>query len=954
MANPLLEVQKYGQSIWYDNIRRGLITSGELAEMVERDGLLGVTSNPAIFEKAIAGSSDYDQPLKALVAEGAETAQDVYERLAVQDIQLAADVLYPVYIRTRGRDGYVSLEVSPYLAQDTRGTVEEARRLHGAVRRDNVLIKVPATPAGLPAIRQLIGEGISVNVTLLFDVDVYEQVADAYMAGLEAYGGKGGDVGKVASVASFFVSRVDTLIDARLEKLLDDTTDPQRRKKLKALVGKVALANARLAYARYRDLLATERWKKLADQQAMPQRLLWASTGTKNPKYPRTLYVDELIGPDTVNTVPAETYAAFRQSGKVRPSLTENWAENLDHAREIVGQLAEVGISLKEAAQTLLDDGIAKFTEPFDKLLAAVEKKRQAQLGDALDSQRFALGEHADAVEQALADWRVGGKVRRLWAGDASLWTGTDESRWLAWLHAPEVQLEHGEHFAALAAEVREAGFRQVVVLGMGGSARCPEVLARLFGPAAGQPQMLVLDSVVPAQVKAFAAGVDPAKALFLVSSKSGGTVETNALLAFFFDRVKQAVGAEMAGGHFIAITDPKTRLHARAKAERFRHIFFGWPGSPGRFSALSNLGMVPATLLGLDVRRLLAGASVMSHSCASCVPPEMNPGVRLGVALGALAEAGRDKATLVLSPALASLGPWLEQLFSESTGKDGKGVVVIDGEPLGPPEVYGGDRVFVQVKLAGEGAADGALERLERAGHPVIRIGLAEKMDLGQELFRWQLATAAAGAVLDVNPFSMPDVEAAKVAARARTDDYQARGQLPPPTPLVEEGGIAVFADARNADALLTAAGGKKSVEALVRAHTGRVRPGDYFAINAFVESSPAVHRALSELRLRVRDVRRAATMLGYSPGLLHSTGQLHKGGPDTGVFLQLTADDAEDVAIPGVKYTLGVLNRAQALGDFEVLSQRGRRLLRVHLGKDVAAGLARLQEVVSRAIRV
>jgi hypothetical protein len=437
------------------------------------------------------------------------------------------------------------------------------------------------------------------------------------------------------------------------------------------------------------------------------------------------------------------------------------------------------------------------------------------------------------------------------------------------------------------------------------------------------------------------------------------------ALFAWFLDRVRAAVGSEKAGLHFIAITDPRTRLHARAKAEHFRHIFFGWPSSPGRFSALSNLGMVPATLLGMDVKRFLASAQVMVHSSASCVPPELNPGVSLGVFLGTLAEVGRDKVTLVLAPALAALGPWIEQLVSESTGKDGKGIIVIEGEPVGDPAVYGHDRVFVQIRLDGGTrgttppsaggalpAQDAAVNALEKAGHPVVRIGVAESIDLGQEMFRWLLATATAGAVLGVNPFSMPDVEAAKVAARTRTAAHEGQGSFPPETPLAEEGGLALFADVRHADALLTAAGGQKSPEALLRAHLNRLRPGDYLAINAFLEAQPATDEVLAGIRLAVRDHRQVATMVGYGPRLLHSTGQLHKGGPDSGLFVQLTADDVEDIPIPGQKYTFGVLNQAQALGDFEVLAQRGRRLLRVHLGQDVAGGLARLREVVFRVL--
>lgn len=954
MANPLLDVQKFGQSIWYDNIRRGLITSGELAGMVEQRGLLGVTSNPAIFEKAITGSIDYDQAIKALVAQGVQTSKDVYERLAVQDVQLAADVLYPTYVRTGFRDGYVSLEVSPYLAHETKATIDEARRLHADVRRDNVLIKVPATPAGVPAIRQLISEGISVNVTLLFAVEAYEQVADAYLAGLEAYHAKGGDVSRVASVASFFVSRVDTLVDSRLERMLDATTDPEKRKKLKSLVGKVAIANARLAYARYRDIHATDRWRTLAELKAMPQRLLWASTGVKNPKYSPTLYVDELIGPDTVNTVPAETFVAFEEHGRPRASLTENWAENLDSAHEIMRVLGEVGIPFSEVTQTLLDDAVKKFCDPFDVLLASVEKKRQTLLSKSLDSQTLHLGECADAVRAGMDDWRINGKVRRLWAGDSSLWTGTDEGDWLAWLHAPETHVEHAEHVAVLADDVKRAGFAHVVVLGMGGSSLTPEVLGRIFGPAPGFPELIVLDSTVPSAISKVDERIDPTRTLFVVSSKSGGTLETGALFVHFLERLRKSVGPQASGQHFVAITDPRTRLHTRAKADRFLHIFHSLPHCPGRFSALTNLGLVPATLLGLDVKGLLKRAAVMLHSCASCVPPELNPGVSLGVAIGTLARSGRDKLTLALAPELASLGPWLEQLVSESLGKDGKGVVLIDGEPLAGPDAYGKDRAFVQVRLLSAPSAeqDRAVQALQDAGFPVVRISLAEVADVGQELFRWQMATAVAGSVLGVNPFSAPDVEAAKLAARSRVAVFENTGSLPAETPLASEGGISLFADGRNTDVLLTVTGGRKDVTSLLRAHLGRLQTGDYFALNAFVEQCANNQTPLQTFRVAVRNRHKVATTLGYGPRLLHSTGQLHKGGPNSGLFVQVTADDAQDLPIPGQKYSFGVLSRAQALGDFEVLAARGRRALRVHLEGDVAAGLRKLAELGAAAL--
>ncbi len=949
MGNPLVEVQKFGQSIWYDNIRRGLITSGELQAMVDHEGLLGITSNPAIFEKAVAGSTDYDPATKALVNQGVGTAKDIFERLAIEDIQLAADILYPVYRRTGYRDGYVSFEVSPYLAHDTRRTIEEARRLHAAIGRDNVMIKVPATPEGVPAIAQLISEGINVNVTLLFAVETYETVANAYMAGLEQRAAAGGDVSRLASVASFFISRIDSLIDQKLSEALDASRNPERREKLKSVVGKIAIANAKIAYARCQELYARARWKALAEKGAKPQRLLWASTSTKNPKYPKTIYVDELIGPDTVNTVPAETFREFAASGRVRPSLTENWAENIEHARGTMETLAEVGISMKEATDFLLADGVQKFSDAFDKLLAAVEKKRQALLAGELAKQTYTIDEAEGAVQATLNEWRVGGKVRRLWRGDTSLWSGTDENQWLGWLHVVDGQREHGEHLGHIVDAVRGAGFKQALLLGMGGSSLCPEVMRRTFGVVEGFPELLVLDSTVPAQVKTFERRIDPKQTLFIVSSKSGGTTEPNVFKQYFFDKVQETVGADQAGSRFIAITDPGTKLHKLAKADRFRQIVHGVPSIGGRYSALSNFGMVPAAIMGVDIPRFLDSTEIMVHSCASSVPPEVNPGVLLGVIMGTLARRGRDKVTIVTSPGIAALGAWLEQLVAESTGKEGTGLVPVDNERLGPPQVYGDDRLFVYIRLKTAPAAeqDAATAALEQAGHPVVRITLDEAIELGQEFFRWEIATAVAGSVLGINAFNQPDVEASKIATRKLTAAYEETGKLPDESPVLQEGGLSLFTDAKNAEALRAAAR-SQSLGEYVAAHLRRIQPGDYFAINAYVEMNDENQQALQAIRHAVRDAKRVATTLGYGPRFLHSTGQLHKGGPNSGVFLQITSEDSEDLPIPGQKYTFGILKRFQAQGDFEVLAERERRALRVHLGSDVRAGLSMLHEIV------
>jgi transaldolase/glucose-6-phosphate isomerase len=968
MANPLLEVQKFGQSIWYDNIRRGLITSGELQTMVERDGVLGVTSNPAIFTAAILGSTDYDQALKALVAQKqVGTAVEIYEKLAIEDIQLTADILYPVYLRTNRVDGYVSFEVSPYLANDTAGTITEARRLRAALGRDNVLIKVPATPAGIPAIQTLIGEGISINVTLLFSVEAYERVAEAYMTGLENYLAKGGDLSRVASVASFFISRIDSLVDDKIAgpgQLLDTTQDAARRDKLKSLVGKIAIANAKIAYARYKELYAGDRWQKLVEtappgKKPMPQRLLWASTSTKNPKYPKTIYVDELIGPETVNTVPAETLNAYRELGRPRPSLTQDWAENLEQARQTMATLAEVGISMKEVTGTLLADAVKKFSDPFDKLLASVEKKRQA-LQRGMASQTYAIGEYASAVDKTLEDWRVNGKVRRLWAGDTSLWSGQDEKDWLGWLHIVDGQREHDEHFPQIVEDVKATGFTHALLLGMGGSSLAPEVWKKTFGKIPGFPELLVLDSTVPAQVRAFEKKVNLAKTLFIVSSKSGGTIEPNVFKQFFMDKVKQAVGADQAGARFVAITDPKTKMHDIAKKDRFRHIFFGEKSIGGRFSALSNFGMIPLAVMGVEVPQFLDHTELMVQACVSCVPPDLDPGVVLGVIMGTLAKQGRDKVTVITSPGISSLGAWLEQLMAESTGKahpttkQGVGLVPIDGERVGPPSVYGNDRLFVYERLtsAPSPEQDAAVKALGEAGYPVVRINLAEPIDMGQEMYRWEIATAVAGSILGINPFNQPDVEDAKVAARKLMAEFADKGRLPAETPVVQDAHLRLFTDPPNADAIITAAGGAKNPEAYLKAHLGRIKAGDYFAINAYVEMTDAHDQELQALRHAVRDAKKVATTLGYGPRFLHSTGQLHKGGTNSGVFLQITADDAEDVPIPGEKFSFSVLKQAQAQGDFKVLAERKRRILRVHLGADVKAGLIRLRELVQSVL--
>jgi transaldolase/glucose-6-phosphate isomerase len=946
--NPLKALQDHGQAVWLDFLSRGFIAKGGLKKLVDDDGLRGVTSNPSIFEQAIGRSDEYDDAIARMLGAHDRSAGEMFERLAVEDIKQATDVLRPTFDATQGADGFVSIEVSPYLAADTQGTLAEAKRLWREVDRKNLLIKVPATPEGLPAIHDLIAEGINVNITLLFAQQVYEQVVEAYLSGLEALAAKGGDVSKVASVASFFVSRIDTAVDKLLDEQIARANDPDEKARLNALKGKTAIANAKLAYQRYLRLFAGERWQALAAHGAKPQRLLWASTGTKNKAYSDVLYVEELIGSDTVNTMPIATIDAFREHGKLRDSLKEDPAG----AQRLLGELSRAGISLDRVTDRLVEDGVRLFADAADKLLAAVAKKRTEILDRQIDRQKMSLGDRLTKKADEIAEnWRAHGNIRKLWQRDKSLWTGADEDRWLGWLDSTGA--DDITSYAAFAQEIRRDSFKDAVLLGMGGSSLGPEVLATTFGHKSGWPRLRILDSTVPAQIRALEAELDLGKTLFIVSSKSGSTTEPNILKDYFFKRVADTVGVAKAGRHFIAVTDPGSSLQQRAKEQGFRHIFYGVPSIGGRYSVLSPFGLVPAAIAGIDVAQLMRSARMMMRSCGPDVPPAENPGIELGIALGAAALQGRDKVTILTSPGLASFGAWAEQLFAESTGKNGKGLVPINGEPLARPEIYGDDRVFIALTLEGETNAEheAKLAALGKASHPVIRIAQQSVENIGQEFFRFEVATAIAGAVLGINPFDQPDVEASKAKTRELTAAFEKTGALPPETPIFSSKAIDVYTDETNANALRKS-GADGGIESWLKAHFARIGSGDYVALLAYLARDDSHTERLQQLRLALRDQRRVATCLEFGPRFLHSTGQAYKGGPDSGVFLQITADDAKDLAIPGHRASFGVVKAAQARGDFDVLLERGRRALRVHLNGDVESGLVALAKAIDRAI--
>jgi transaldolase/glucose-6-phosphate isomerase len=556
----------------------------------------------------------------------------------------------------------------------------------------------------------------------------------------------------------------------------------------------------------------------------------------------------------------------------------------------------------------------------------------------------------AEGVKASLADWKTNNKVARLWQKDPSLWTGTDEGKWLGWLTIVEEQLKELPNLKKLAAEIKKAKFRHAVLLGMGGSSLCVEVLRLTFGKFGGYPELHVLDSTDPAQVKAVEKKLDLKKTLCIVSSKSGSTLEPNIFKQYFYERIRQKVGEKEVGSHFIAVTDPGSKMEQVAKDGQFRHIFPGVPSIGGRYSALSHFGTVPGATMGLDLSKFLKITQKMVKACGPATAPEKNPGVILGTILGVAANQGRDKITIFTSPGISDLGAWLEQLIAESTGKVGKGIIPVDREKIGKPAVYGNDRVFAYLRLAKENnrAMDAAVTALEKAGHPVVRIVLGTKFDLGQEFFRWEIATATAGSVIGINTFNQPDVEASKIETRKLTSEYEATGKLPSEAPFFEDQGLKLFADEKNAAVLKN----NSNLAEVLRAHLGRIGAGDYFALLGYIQMNDAHEKSLQAIRHQVRDTKKSATCLGFGPRFLHSTGQAYKGGPNTGVFLQLTCDDAADIPVPGQKFTFGIVKAAQARGDFAVLSDRDRRALRIHLGKNVKGDLAKLAKAVKQAL--
>ena len=887
---PIKDLTKLGQSLWYDNIQRKLLENGELAAMIERGEIRGVTSNPSIFQKAIGNSNDYDDALVPLAWAGWD-AESIFWELAIEDIQDACDTFTALYEETDGRDGYVSLEVSPYLANDTEGTIQQAQELWDRVNRPNLMIKIPATKEGLPAIRKSIAAGININVTLIFSVERYREVMDAYLSGLEdrVLAEKSEDsIERIHSVASFFVSRIDSIID---DQLPEDSP----------LRGKVAIANAKVAYEAFQEVASSVRFGKLQLARANYQRPLWASTSTKDPAYPDTLYVDSLIGPATVNTVPPRTLEAFKDHGTAKETLTVD----LDAAHQVLADLEAAGVSLAQATQDLEEAGVKSFADSFTDLLDVVEERRAAAVSQ--------LGPLQASVKETLAQLDADSVSARIEEHDPSLWTddlgGQAEVKIrLGWLHLPKTSRELAAEATQFAAEVKAAGIKKVLLMGMGGSSLAPEVIARTFGI---QPSVFsILDSTDPAQVAEARTMFLPAETLYLVSSKSGGTAETMSAFHYFW----QESGED--GSHFVAITDAGSNLEKLARERKFRKVFDANSNVGGRYSALTAFGLVPAALQGVDLTEALNRAL---HA---------DGGMALGAAMGAAALVGRDKVTILTDDAFSTFGTWAEQLIAESTGKEGRGILPIEGEPTMDADKYHADRLFVYLKT--DGAQNEFVASLREAGQTVIEIQTTDEYSLFNEFYRWEYATAVACHLIGVNAFDQPNVEDAKVRARAQIAAYNQKGELDEGTPVLETEEAKLYANVE-----ITGTSLKSALDAFL----AQAEASDYISIHAYLPRNAAMQTVLDDLRRSIQQKTGLATTLGFGPRFLHSTGQLHKGGPNNGLFLQITADAEHDIDIPTQGMSFGTLEHAQVLGDYAALDAAGRRVVRVHLSAGVEA---------------
>lgn len=904
-------LREAGQSPWLDQLSRELLRTGKLKSFIEDSGLLGMTSNPSIFEKAITQKGGgYDDDIKRLAKKGRSTFE-IYDALTISDIQAACDLFGPLFRESEGDHGFVSLEVAPMLAYETEATIRDALRLFKEVRRPNVMIKVPATPEGIPAVRALVGKGINVNITLMFSLKHYRDVANAYIGGLKDFERQGGDLRRVFSVASIFVSRIDTYIDKKIE-----TSAPH-------LKGKAAIASSKLIYQEFKKIFLSDSFAALKSGGAHFQKVLWGSTSTKNPAYPDLIYVEPLVGRHTVNTLPPQTFEALLDHGQIRPDSVE---EDLEEAESTLQKLKGFGIDLIEAGEVLQRQGVKLFADSFESLMRTLELAKESCLAKkkiqfAKAKYFFGSKELKRNFEREIKNWQSQNLVRRLFEKDATLWKSESAVQQaiknrLGWLEAPEWMLGRLAELDILTKQARDEKIKDIVLLGMGGSGLAPEVFSLVFADRPGFPRFHVLDTTDADAVRKIENSMTLESSWFIVASKSGSTLETMSQRQYFYAKLAGLYRnqPDKVGRHFVAITDEGSSLETLGREKKFRKVFINRSDIGGRYSALSLFGLVPAALMGIDVRAVLASAREFLKISQNTAL-EQNPGIHLGILLGVLAEQGTDKWGILTSRALSSFGAWLEQLLAESTGKEGKGIFPIDQESPIPPKAFTTQRAYVILSLKGDSSAHlvQAAKALKKAGYPVVELEWPNAAAMGGEFLRWEIATAVAGAVMKINPFDEPNVKESKDLTAALLKDFEKKGRLETP---------------KN---LFSAA--KFPYKDFIR----KVRQAGYAALLAYVPPSKEAQKAFARLRKNISNAVQVPILFGFGPRYLHSIGQLYKGGPRQGVFLEFVGTASKDLQIPNTKYTFDRLKKAQAFGDLKALESRKRPAWALDLGKDL-----------------
>lgn len=913
------ELYQLGQSLWYDNISREIINNGELKKMIDEGDVYGVTSNPSIFMNAIANTNDYDDAIQPMALSD-WSPEEIFWQLAVEDIQAGAALLTELYTNANRSDGYISLEVDPNIAHDTEATIQDVKHLWNWVDRPNLCVKIPATKAGLPAIQAAIAAGINVNVTLIFSPERYQEVMETYLSGLEERLAAGEPIDHIHSVASIFVSRIDGVVDPLLRNFADNG-GPLGESAF-GYIGKTAVASSRYCYKLFKEVFSSERYKKLEEAGAHVQRPLWASTGTKDPAYAQTKYIDELIAPQTVNTAPPKTIAAYKKTGTVAYSV-EGFEEAAEKFLEHIGTF---GIDMDAVYEDLEAKGVKSFSEAFAQLMDVIQTRKeeiQHQVGDLATS----TAKQIHHLSEVNAPARMENMDPTLWTQDPA---GQAEIvKRLGWVDAPWTVIELLPTVTQLAKDAVADGLTHCTLLGMGGSSLAPEVerLTLGIGEVDGKSglDLAILDSTDPGQVAECTARAPIARTLFVVASKSGSTAEVHAFMEHFWKLAVEQLGEEEAGNNFVVVTDPGSMLIPIAEERNFRAVVISDPNVGGRFSAMTAFGVAPAALMGFDVEGLLMRAQKMAAQCKPNVPAGRNPGLVLGALIGQASLQGRDKLGIITDPAYASLGSWLEQLIAESSGKEGKGIVPIDGEPVIIPPASEKDRLYVYIKQ--DGSKDGIVKQLRSVGHPVLVINVPCTKDLFAEFYRWEIAISYACMLLEVNTFDQPNVQLSKTLTKDYIKKFHAEGKLDLGEVLWENEKGAVYGQAFDGlDECST-------LKEVIAGFTAQAEEGDYIAINAYLPRNERMTAMMEELRTAIAQHTQRAVTLGFGPRFQHSTGQLHKGGKNNILVLYITAEPEADLEVPTQNISFATLEMAQALGDLQANFNVGRRGIRVHL---------------------